>query len=849
VAQIVYFDTLALAAGSTQDWTAYSDLITFGAETKNDGGGAHYKRYAAAPQYLGFQTAAVGSAATSWGLIPDNGAVNPIQSRKPTDGEKTQKCINFIQWWNDATGENLTAGPAVGKDSNRSAIKLVIPANHIFTINMTAANAKGLLIQSPITIEGEDPVTSKIEMLEDLITPSPTPTPTPAASIDGDGLDAPALPGSGNLFLVQGPDSSTPNVPVRTRNITFRNLTLMGAYRGNKKYGKASLLVLNNVDGVILENVTFTQNGAVLIGGDGVRNLVMRRCVLSESRRGGMVLSGAANITVEDNDFRWIPDDPIAINASGPKDFHDTWYFNYGGAIRIVGNRAFGCRGLNVVGAKNVLIEGNILIFSRGRAIHVGTVTDQEKGDTTALNIIIRANLILDLLDATVDPRFRDEAIGGHRAIDIELLYATPTATGGAIPGLPGGPTFVDPTTLYYTRLQGVQGYRVWQPGLEVPNPKQSDPSNPSQYFFRDKTWWEGRRYQATTTGETGTNPPVHTSGAPTDGGVKWKLLDWQAPTPHSGNILVEGNIIARTRAPISDFNDYDVGPYGGDSWSLTETIDITTDDLTPREGISVMGSARAVTIRGNQVRNCGTAISFEGIRANLPLSLLDIVIESNDLFDWTIAGIRFYNFNLYPNGTATKVPQRVLILNNRCEGDPFFKHPERRPGGKWNNATEGSFINVATGQTGVPGIGLLTIVGNHVRNVSQLIAGLDELLHLMRDNVGYCDPTNIRYDLNNVGIGNVIEPTKGWHYVIEYGDPTQLNCGQLINVCPLGASAMPTSGKWVQGMIVTNLTPNTGSVIAGGVTLRWEVSGWRCMKTGETTSASDWREQRVMIP
>lgn len=262
------------------------------------------------------------------------------------------------------------------------------------------------------------------------------------------------------------------------------------------------------------------------------------------------------------------------------------------------------------------------------------------------------------------------------------------------------------------------------------------------------------------------------------------------------------------------------------------------------------------MTIRGNQVRNCGTAISFEGIKVNLPFSLIDVVVEGNDLFDWTTAAIRFYNFNTYPTTTpsapSVSPSQRVLILNNRADGDPFHKHPERKSdrSGKWKFASAGSFVNVVTDAAEVAGSGMLVIIGNHVRNVSQAVAGLEDTLHVMRDSVGYCDPADVKYDANNAGIGYVIEPARGWHYVIEYGVPTQANYGQLINTCPLAASTAPTGGKWVKGMIVTNLTPNTGSVVIGttGVTLKWEVSGWRCLKTGSTTSL-DWREQRVMIP
>ena len=867
--KIGYFATRELAR-TQSDLSGYDEIFTSAFSKKNDRGGAHYNTYPIGDDVpvLGFPTA---DGDTKWGLIPDGGVVNPFQAGATGDGSTNdrpylQECIDFIEWWRITNTEatNSTIGDTghtfTERDSSQTAVKLVIPGNHIFVVDRTVSgpDGSGLALSGPITIEGEDQLTSRILFVENTVeAQSATP---PEDDGPGDG----SIGGGTNLFysaynegflpVENGVDSQAALIA----GITFRNFRITGSYGPTptvfdpetdfdpQSHGAASMLTIYRMDDLLLENMVFERNRAVIINGGQTRNFTMRGCLMAESRRGGLIIHDVDNVVVEDNDFRWIADDPVGITmgveppipAEGDDPAHtrNAAYVAAGGHVRIVGNRAFGCRGLNVAGVKNVLIADNTHILGRGRAIHVGTVPDQDKGDTTTLNIIVRNNIITDLLDADVDPE-QDQDGSGHRAIDIKLLQTAPNPVG--TPGLPAADgSIVAPEPFYYTQFQGLEGGSTWSPT--------------TAYAAGARVWALGRIYDAVQGGTSGTTAPTaEGSTVPLDGTVQWAFKG-RAVTPHSGDILIEGNVISRSRPPavranepghesehvdrFSSFESYDVGFWGGFPHRYGDGVQVrvTLDEITPDEGIAVSGSVRNLVIRGNQVRNCAVAILLYEPNVQRPLSLYDVRIEGNDLGDWGDVAIRL-------DGYDVAQPQRVSILNNRADGDPFHRNlAARSPAktGKWGNVIAGSFLQSK-------GVGPLVIAGNHVRNVSQLVVDVATTPHVMQDNVGYCNPVAIGYHANNVGIGNLIAPQLGWRYIIEDGNPSSATYGKVLNACPLATTGVPTGGPWVAGTYVTNLTPTT--ILTGGANS--ELAGWRRMTTGTGNVVNtNWREQRVLI-
>lgn len=239
---VAYYDTLTQAQADTS-LSSYSDIFTFGLKVKNDGGGAHYKKYATATRtpFLAFQSA--GSSPSFWGLVPDNSTVNPLQSEKPTDKERIQECIDFIRWWNETTTGTPTIGVITDYSSSRNAVKLIIPANRTFLVDTHAigsADPLGLRISGPITIEGEDRQTSVIKLVEASVG-SEVPIEDEPNSGASDTYD--------DLFLVQGdPVSMEDTTPQWIDGVTFRNFTMQGSYEGKvPDHGKVHLLSVTNV--------------------------------------------------------------------------------------------------------------------------------------------------------------------------------------------------------------------------------------------------------------------------------------------------------------------------------------------------------------------------------------------------------------------------------------------------------------------------------------------------------------------------------------------------------------------------------------------------------------------------
>lgn len=293
------------------------------------------------------------------------------------------------------------------------------------------------------------------------------------------------------------------------------------------------------------------------------------------------------------------------------------------------------------------------------------------------------------------------------------------------------------------------------------------------------------------------------------------QTTDPDVPVPHSGWIDVSRNRIMRTLPEVSNYSDWGYGPM----FTGVGIIDpeITKEDLM-NQGIVIKGSARHVHIRDNHIASVLFGIKYIGGNSTRNLNADRVYIEGNHIQDWIDGGIMFENFN-------DAAHHRIIVRNNEADGDPYHHHPQRLAFGRWNNTALGSFLHIDN----VPG---LEVVGNRARNCPRIYFGPDDTEYYSHGNIAYCDPVATGYNSGNKGIGNI--PTAnsvGWDYIIEGSDPDEPGeYGQVLNWCKDYNTDTPTTGKWVQGQFVRNVSTSIPNRI-----------GWRRLTTSANNTGSDW--------
>lgn len=74
--------------------------------------------------------------------------------------------------------------------------------------------------------------------------------------------------------------------------------------------------------------------------------------------------------------------------------------------------------------------------------------------------------------------------------------------------------------------------------------------------------------------------------------------------------------------------------------------------------------------------------------------------------------------------------------------------------------------------------------------------------------------------------------------------DPSSATFNTTLNVCPLGANSIPTTGKYVQGYFVKK----SDLIVAGAGGSQYVVNGWLRLTTGSAhVLNTDWAEMRTL--
>jgi hypothetical protein len=195
-------------------------------------------------------------------------------------------------------------------------------------------------------------------------------------------------------------------------------------------------------------------------------------------------------------------------------------------------------------------------------------------------------------------------------------------------------------------------------------------------------------------------------------------------------------------------------------------------------------------------------------------------------------------------NDQEAHILQNGLIVNPDCsKSRPFetipCKHSNRGANGTWQ--TDGSITALLIQNANGVTLGGGNVFKNLCRISDKSLTSAATLtstqLHIDGINAIQCDPAAMGFSTSNKGIGNV---PNGANFILKAidSDPASANYGKTLNGCPVPASTMPTSGKFIIGHFVRNTAP--------GITNRNTIIGWlrnTVANAGGTnhTLSSDW--------
>jgi hypothetical protein len=282
--------------------------------------------------------------------------------------------------------------------------------------------------------------------------------------------------------------------------------------------------------------------------------------------------------------------------------------------------------------------------------------------------------------------------------------------------------------------------------------------------------------------------------------------------------LRVEGNTLVRTLPAVTTWSQWgygsawQVGQSGAYNGPITET-------MLNQPGIHITVALRNSRIAGNIIQTTGpNGIEFDPGVSDMDYDGLEIV--GNRLADFSQHGI------FWPTSAVSN--QRIRIVGNDFDGDPYFKSASRASNGTWN--TTGAAV-VGLNLTFLSGV---EIEGNHFRNLTQTTTQSISAFNVLRRNVVHCNPAAVGYDAANQGVGIIPAAGGDFSHVIEICDPTDAKFGEISSPTLASSSLQPASGTYVTGCFVGASQP----VVVNGQSFL----GWMRLTTGSSHIAgTDW--------
>lgn len=300
-------------------------------------------------------------------------------------------------------------------------------------------------------------------------------------------------------------------------------------------------------------------------------------------------------------------------------------------------------------------------------------------------------------------------------------------------------------------------------------------------------------------------NAPTTATASP--GGYWWNIVN---------------NTLARTKPASTAWSDWgDVDSTSGlfdgsNNGGLLYTGGITEAALNAR-GITIAGPLANSRIAGNLIQTTGDFGIYFSAATPAALDYDEVAIENNRIADFGRFGV-FYN---------ASTAQRVPVRDNTFDGDPRQAHANRGAGGTW--ATNA----VSTAPYGVyaPNAVGFVVERNSFRNVASAV--LLSATAIQRDNLVYAQPAAVGFSTANKGVGTIPRGGRDWTTIVEDSDPASATYRQILSAPVFNASAMPASGTYVPGHVVTNTSATSTSAL-----------GWARLTLGSGhVLGTDWRE------
>lgn len=488
----------------------------------------------------------------------------------------------------------------------------------------------------------------------------------------------------------------------------------------------------------------------------------------------------AYHYVVANNSFKWGDDDAIQGTCNGDEGTERVRH-----SIVVTGNTLEDTEGILFLGAKHIVISNNTLFRCHGTQITVGLYApgSSDFGDTAGFGGLITNNQITDPFERVNSSDLEKHGVGtmvdggtDTGCIDVFGMPITTGTTGGVL----------------------VEDYDVANARVLAPN-------------------------------DRGTNSIE----------LLWNNEHDLRSLPGGYNYIVANNHIQRTLYRVAGGVAY--SSYGfGELFSRWGWYDPTVTDVNWRaHGINIGSEINNVLVTGNTISGMRMAavnlqVLPSTLSANYNHAFRNISINSNHMID-CLFGVRHSFFDVNPVGAPFYWD--INVHDNHIDCDPYF-HNSERDGltGIWKNPS--TLGNRAAGVTARNIYGW-SIKNNRFRNMYIPIEyNTDVYLHgIIEGNIVECSPTATGYNAANKGIGDVPIGGGGFVHRIVGCDPTDsATYKKTITEPKIADSAAPTTGTWVTGHFVKNL-----SVTKVGLK---QLIGWRRATVGTANVLhTDWFE------